>query len=80
MSTADHARTVLLETLPIGARFRVADRTATLLKLTPGRALVRYDNDTRRVQIGEDAEFERPGRPVSIAPRAEVEPLPESNT
>ena len=66
---------VLLETLPIGARFRVADRTATLLKLTPGRALVRYDGDTRHVTVGDSASFDVPGRPVSIAPRSEVEPL-----
>lgn len=64
----------LLESLPVGARFRVAGRTARLLHVNASRALVQYDDEDTHVVVG-DAEWTRHGKPVSIAPRSEVEPM-----
>ena len=66
---------VLLVTLAPGARFRVADRVGTLRYANACRALVQFDADTHHVSLADGTEFDRPGRPVSIAPNTEVEPI-----
>jgi hypothetical protein len=63
-----------LETLEVGERFRVAGlgKTGTLLGLTLGAALVKYDSDAEVVAVGGKT-FTRPGRPTTISRRTEVD-------